>query len=342
MNAPPFERLDAFSRGCRPAMLAACLISVCLALAPDPAEAVIVTGTQGNNISAPSDPALAVRWDQVGLFRPSWGPDGFLGTPISANTFITAKHIAGNVGDSFTLGGTTYTTVARFNDPSSDLAIWQVAGTFPQDKIVPLYTAGSIALDAPMYVFGVGSARGVEVTGTAFGGGTELKGWRWGDYNSTNPVQSWGTNNVADLVNGGSIGLQLVYDFRLGVSSNEGTLGYGDSGGPVFIQQNGAWSLAGVNYGVESQFNTTNTGAGFYAAIFDVGGLYYRSNNTWVYQTPTATDSPAFAYSTSTTHRLAWINETVASVPEPSTVAAAAIAGVCIPLARALRRRLRA
>jgi hypothetical protein len=341
MNATPFERLDAFNRGFRPGMLAACMISVCLALAPDRARAVIVTGTQGNNISAPSDPALAVRWGQVGLFRPSWGADGFLGTPIASNLFITAKHIGGSVGDTFTLGNTTYTTVARFNDPSSDLAIWQVAGTFPQDKIVPLYTAGTIAGDAPMYVFGVGSARGVEVTGTAFGGGTELKGWRWGDYNSTTPVQSWGTNNVAGVANLGSLGLQLVYSFSFGVSDNEGTLGYGDSGGPVFIQQNGVWSLAGINYAAESPFNTTNTGGGFNAALFDVGGLYYRSNNTWVYETPTAADSPAFAFSTSTTARLTWINEVTAAVPEPSTVAAAAIAGVCIPLARALRRRLR-
>lgn len=317
------------------------LASVALALAAAPAQAVIVTGTLGNNTAAPSDPALAVRWGQVGLFRPSWGPDGFLGTPIASNLFITAKHIAGSVGDTFTLGRTTYTTVARFNDSSSDLAIWQVAGTFPQDKIVPLYTAGSIASNAPMYVFGVGSARGVEVTGTAFGGGTELKGWRWGSYNSTNPVQSWGTNNVAGLADFGAAGLQLAYTFSSGVSDNEGTLGYGDSGGPVFIQQNGVWSLAGVNYASESPFNTTNTGGGFNAALFDVGGLYYRSNNTWIYETPTAADSPAFAFSTSTTARLTWINEVTAAVPEPSTLAAALIAAACIPATRALRRRHR-
>jgi hypothetical protein len=340
MNAMPVEPQKASARWLRAGTLAAWVISACIASMPFPADAVIVTGTQGNNVSAPSDSALAERWGQVGLFRPSWGPDGFLGTPISANTFITAKHIAGSVGDTFTLAdGTPYTTVARFDDPSSDLAIWQVAGSFPESTIVPLYTAGSIATNAPMYVFGVGSARGVEVTGTSFFGGTELKGWRWGDYNSTNPVKSWGTNNVAGLANGGSAGLQLVYDFALGVSSNEGTLGYGDSGGPVLIQQNGVWSLAGVNYAVESQFNTTNTGGGFNAAIFDVGGLYSRVNNAWVYNTPTLFDEPAVAYSTSTTARLSWINETLASVPEPSAVIAAAIAGVCLPLARAFRRR---
>jgi S1-C subfamily serine protease len=108
------------------------------------AEAVIVTGTAGNNTAAPADSALAIRWGQVGVFRPTWGPDGFLGTPISSNVFITAKHIAGSVGDKITMAdGTQHTTIAMFNDPSSDLALWQIADTFPSSLIVPLYTAGA-------------------------------------------------------------------------------------------------------------------------------------------------------------------------------------------------------
>lgn len=315
------------------------LVCLGLALAAARAEAVIVTGSLGNNTSAPTDPALAVRWGQVGLFRPTWGPDGFLGTPIAPTLFITAKHIQGFVGDTFTLSGTTYTTIARFADASSDLAIWQVSGTFPQDKIVPLYTSSSIPVDAPLYVFGVGAARGTTVTGSAFGGGTEVKGWRWGVYNPANPVQSWGTNTLEGLYNFGSKGLQLGFTFSAGVSDDEGTLAYGDSGGPVFIQQNGVWRLAGINYSAESPFNTTNTGGGFNAALFDVGGLYYRNTSTtWAYETPAAADSPAYAFSTSTTARLTWINGVIVSVPEPSTLAAAILAGLCLALTR-LRRR---
>jgi hypothetical protein len=248
---------------CRLAAAVVCAGWIAWAAAPRDAAGVIVTGTQGNNTAAPADPALAVRWNQVGLFRPSWGSDGFLGTPIASNMFITGKHLRGSVGDTFTLSGTTYTTVAKFDDPLSDLAIWQVAGAFPSHLIMPLYTAESIAANAPLYVFGVGAARGTVVTGSAFGGGTEQKGWRWGSYDPANPVKSWGTNNVLGLATSGSAGLQIVYDFSLGVSDDEGTLAYADSGGPLLIQQAGVWSLAGVNYAVESRFNTVSTGGGF-------------------------------------------------------------------------------
>jgi len=321
--------------GCRGWIAAA--VALAWLAASSPARAVIVTGTQGNNTSAPTDPALAVRWGQVGLFRPSWGPDGFLGTPISSNMFITAKHVLGSVGDTFTLDGTTYTTIARFNDPSSDLAIWQVSGTFPQSAIVPLYARDEFFANQPMYIFGVGSARGTEVIAAAAGGGTELKGWQWGAYNPPAPVQSWGTNGLAGFTNLGAAGIQMAYSFSAGGSANEGTLGYGDSGGPVFMQQDGVWALAGVNYAVQSQYRLTATGSTFNAALFDKGGLYTQdSGGAWVYNTPSATPSPTFAFSTSTTARLAWINEIITPVPEPGAVALLVAAAACLP---ALRRR---
>lgn len=303
-----------------PRRIAAILALAWLAAAA-PARAVIVTGTQGTNATAPTDPALALRWGQVGLFRPSWGPDGFLGTPISSNMFITAKHILGSVGDTFTLDGTPYTTVARFNDPSSDLAIWKVSGAFPANKIVPLYGRDEFSLNQPMYIFGVGAERGEEVLAAAAGGGTELKGWRWGPYYPANPIQSWGTNTLAGFADGGTAGLQLAYSFSIGAGADEGILAYGDSGGPVFMQQDGIWKLAGVNYAVESSYRLTASGSTFNAAIFDKGGLYTRnSQGAWVYNTPSATPSPALSYSTSTTARIDWINEIIAPVPEPASL----------------------
>jgi len=317
----------------RPGWIAAA-VAVWLGAAA-PARAVIVTGTQGSNTTAPSDPALAERWGQVGLFRPSWGSDGFLGTPISPTMFITAKHIVGSVGDTFTLSGTTYTTVARFNDPASDLAIWQVSGTFPAAAIVPLYDQDDFSPDQPLYVFGVGADRGAEVFADAFGGGTELKGWQWGTYYPANPVQSWGTNTLAGLTDLGAAGIQLTFSFSSGAGANEGTLAYGDSGGPVFMEQDGIWKLAGVNYSVQSSYRLTATGSTFNAAIFDKGGLYTpAAGGTWVYNTPSETPVPALAYSTSTPARLAWINEVITPVPEPGTIALLVTAAAWLPARR--------
>jgi hypothetical protein len=85
--------------------------------------------------------------------------DGLLGTVIAPNYFITAKHIGGVLGDKFTFNGTNYTTTAVFPDPSNDLQIWRVSGTFPIQA--PLY-AGSPGSEANLFltVFGRGTQRG--------------------------------------------------------------------------------------------------------------------------------------------------------------------------------------
>src|ERR1700732_1306271 len=116
-----------------------------------PAVAVILygTGDPSVNTTAPTGAFANSGWQFEGQF------DGFLGTVIAPNQFITAKHIGGTVGDIFTFNGTNYTTTAVFPDPSSDLQIWQVSGTFPIQA--PLY-AGSPGSEVNLFlmVFGRG------------------------------------------------------------------------------------------------------------------------------------------------------------------------------------------
>lgn len=296
-----------------------------------PARAVIIYGPPGRDTSAPGDPALATRWSQVG----DWG--GFLGTPIAANFFLTAKHVGGTVGGSITfLDGTSYQTVARFDDPASDLSLWQISGSFDPAKIVPLYTDSTVAANAPMVIFGRGTARGDAVFGDAFGGGTEQKGWLWG---AGDGGRSWGTNSLDAVVAIPGAGLQLVFSFSADQGPTEGTLSVGDSAGPVFIQQGGIWSLAGINYAVEGPYNTTDSGSGFFAALYDVGGLYATDGaGGWTYDAPQSTAQPSYAFSTSTTARLGWIDGTVTAVPEPGSLALLGAAVLCWPLCRGLVR----
>jgi hypothetical protein len=319
---------DRTSRRCRAILLATVTIVACWG---GPAWAVIIYGSTGRDTSAPTDPALAIRWNQVG----DWG--GFLGTPIASNVFITAKHVGGTVGDSITfLDSTSYQTVARFDDAASDLSLWQIAGSFDPAKIVPLYTDSTVATNAPLVIFGRGTARGSAVFGDAFGGGTEQKGWQWG---AGDGARSWGTNTLDGVTVIPGAGLQLAFSFADDQGDTEGTLSVGDSGGPVFIQQAGIWSLAGINYAVQGPFNTTGSGAGFFAALYDTGGLYESDGaGGWTYNTPQATAVPSSAVSTSTTARLDWIEGTVAAVPEPGSIALLAVAVVCWPLYRGLLR----
>src|SRR5262249_8512870 len=101
---------------------------------------------------------------------------------------------------------------------------------------------------------------------------TELKGWGWGAFDS---VQSWGTNIVTGLVDGGpGLGSLVYYDFNRQGLSEEGALSAGDSGGGVFIQSGSTWKLAGINYAVDGPWRIDLDRPEFNAAIFDAGGLY--------------------------------------------------------------------
>ena len=282
-----------------------------------PASAVIITRDATGNTSPPTDPALATRWGQVGNFN------AYMGTPIASQFFLSAKHLGNLTGQSITFpDSSSYVTTAGFFDPSSDLAIYQIAGTFPSDKIVPLYSGG-FTTNQSMYIFGRGVPRTTtDVIGNAFPSGTEAKGWTWGTGTS---ARSWGTNSFNQIVSDASAGPQIAYDFDYnGTGSDEGILSVGDSGGPVFMQEGGSWKLAGINYAVQTPFNTTNTGGGFNAAIFDKGGLYSLSApSTWTYTNPTSSNQPAFSFSSSVPANSTWI---ATIVPEPASLAVTALA----------------
>jgi len=136
-----------------------------------PSKAVILYGTDDPSINttAPTGELADSGWQYEGLF------DGFLGTVIASNYFVTANHISGSVGDVFYFNG-NYTTTAVFRDTASDLAVWQVAGTFPIQA--PLYSSpvGS-EVNLGLVVFGRGTQRGDPVF---VGTDSHLGGWAMG------------------------------------------------------------------------------------------------------------------------------------------------------------------
>src|SRR5215218_3374964 len=95
--------------------LSAAAVAIAFITAAQPAQAVLMTRTATRNTSTPINGLTGSGWQWEGNFG------GFLGTPIGKNYFITAEHIGGNVGSTFTLGGKTYNTVAKYDDPTTDL-----------------------------------------------------------------------------------------------------------------------------------------------------------------------------------------------------------------------------
>jgi len=275
----------------------------CSVLLVMPARAVLFysTGDPGYNTNAPTKTLTNSGWQYQGTWI------GFCGTVISSNCFITAKHIGGAVGDSFVFRGLEYPAIAYYDDPDGDLRIWRVSGRFPTNA--PLYTKGN-ERGKSLVVIGRGSRRGTEVRLN-----NKLKGWQWGD---SDGVQRWGQNKVSSIVDGGAgVGEMLRVSFNAGAGRNEADLSVGDSGGAVFIKDGKAFKLAGINYSVDGPYNTTNSGPGFEAALFDQRGLYvWTSPGVWTLFPARAGNIASSFYATRISSRVAWING-ILSQPAP-------------------------
>lgn len=267
---------------------------------PSPAIIFFSTDDPSFNTNTPSGNLANSGWQLQG----HWG--SFLGTPIAPNLFITAKHVGGAVGGAFHFRGVDYSTIDSFSDPKSDLRIYRICGEFPE--YAELYDKRD-ELGKSLVVFGRGTRRGEEVIADALLG-TELKGWGWGPGDG---VQRWGENVVsADLTTDSGIGEFLGAEFDAGGGPHEAHLSSGDSGGAVFIQDNGIWKLAGINYAVDGPFNTNNVGTGFDAALFDMGGTYQKDAGNWEYTTVLPTDQPSSFYATRISGNIEWIEGVIA------------------------------
>lgn len=292
-------------------MLGAALLLVAATDAP----ATILYSSATRNTTAPSVENGLAAWN----LEATWGY--YMATPIDPTHFIAARHIGGT-SSTITFQGTTYQVnlASRVEDVGSDLAIYTLAsGTFP--AYAPLYDAAvdGSEIGKSFTVIGRGTQRGAAVYVNS-----ALKGWQWGtaDY-----VQSWGRNVVDGFVDFGPTNDSILYfDFNSDGIANEATLSVGDSSGAIFINVNGLWKLAGINYGVDGPFSLTGSSSdpGFNAAIFDARGLYYKNEqNVWTLVPRNLHDPvPASSYASRISARLDWILAQApgAVVPEPGSL----------------------
>ena len=264
-----------------------------------PSKAVILYGTADPsvNTTAPAGELAGSGWQYQGYFA------GFLGTVIASNYFVTANHISGSVGDVFSFNGNSYTTTAVFRDTASDLAVWQVAGTFSIHALLYSSPVGS-EVNLRLVVFGRGTQRGNPVF---VGTDSHVGGWAWGTYDY---VLRWGTNIVGSISSDPTYGKVLRAPFDANAGPNEAHLSSGDSGGGVFVLNTSTtrWEFAGVNLSVDGPFSISTDGSNpFNAAMFDTSGLFVQSGQgNWI----TAPNPSAF-YATEIAARRGFIESVV-------------------------------
>jgi hypothetical protein len=257
------------------------------------------TGAADHNTTPPTGKFADGGWQYQGNWR------GFGGTVIASNLFLSARHVGGTVGETFWFENRAYPTVTNYPDTLTDLVVWKVCGTFP--RFAPLYT-GAGELDQQCLFYGAGLGRGDPVE-VATGTGTRLCGWRWVGVTSQ---LRWGANTVSGIDDTSLLAQSLLKaDFNAGNDPNEAGLAGGDSGGGMFLRQTGHWALAGVNYAVDGPFNTTDSGNGFSASIFDARGLYAKSGGNWVRVEETPAPQPAASYFTRVSARLEWLQSVI-------------------------------
>jgi hypothetical protein len=294
-----------------------------------PARAIIIFGSPGQNLSAPTGALADSGWQWVG----EWDANGFTagGVAVSPTQFLTSSHLGGQVGNTFLLDGHTYTATQIDTIAGTDLEVVTVDGTF--SSWAPLYTGGD-ELGKSLVTYGFGVKRSGEVK---LGGQT--KGWSWG---TKIDGKSWGTGTVDAVGPYGTAqgfpGDKLGFAFQ-STSHDSGIYSQHDSGGGVFINDGGVWKLAGINYIVDNAVYQFNASTGNYdvvkpVSLFDLTGYFYQDENNDF--RPFSPDDRFFSFAT----RVSTYSDQLRAllVPEPSGLALAAVGSIVLGLAAARRR----
>lgn len=281
-------------------LIAAALLSFAAA-----AEGIILyrTGDPAANTTAPGGGLAGSGWQYEGTFG------SYLGTAIAPHYFITAQHVG--LSDKFIFHGVEYTIVNSFDDPETDLRIFEVAEPLP--IYAPLYT-GINEVGKHLVVIGRGKQRGASIVT-----GGKQRGWHWG---STDEVQRWGENVVTAIQEIPGAGEMVYALFDKAGLPNEAHLANGDSAGAVFINDGGTWKLAGINYDVDSVYTGPNGAGILFAALFDERGFYGSDRLLVTGNAPV----PSGFYASRISSRISWI----ASIIEPrlANISARAAVGI--------------
>ena len=220
-------------------------------------EAVIVDGSDG---SGTNNTTLSQLESAFGTSFPYYdniiqtgnGTSLYLGQGKGKGWLLTANHVSVSAGSSVSIQGNSYSVIASNRISGVDLKILEIdnTGGLPNLPDVTLSSASpTVGTSALMIGFGRNRVEqdGTSKIDTAYG---KKDGYTW----TGARIKRWGANEISDPPSyyygiGSSIptnlsgyGMSLFTEFN----DNQCQGSSGDSGGPVFVESNGVWELAGV------------------------------------------------------------------------------------------------
>lgn len=255
-----------------------------LAVLIRPAHGVIVIGSdESANDVAPSSGA---PWNYVGRLDDHFGARAS-GVYLGNRYVLTANHVDNDMNNVF-LDGVNYAVDTAFTPVTFANADLRLIRIVSDPGLPSLHLAGTTdsTFNQPATMIGWGVGKGTAIPD---------QGWNWAD--DTTRIERWGTsvtlgNYKTDPVSGFTY-LQTTFDITTGV--NTGQLTGGDSGGGLFEDIGGTWTLVGIN----SDVDTDNE------ALYDQDPL-------------TAGNQPDHSYFQSVAQYANQI-ETYVTAPEPAT-----------------------
>ncbi len=248
---------------------------------------------------------------------------------VAPNVVLTTLHLGPAAGGTFVYQGQSYTVASTTTIGNTQMAVMKLS-TSTSSSGIGLYT-GNSEVNSQVTLVGFGGAKGSAYTGNS----SSQTGWNW---SSPSGTASWGQNTVDGIYTDGNGAAYLGVAFKPVAGSSIFTSG--DSGGGMFINDNGTWKLAGLSWAVDGYYSV---GSGDptrptdqVASIYNVAGsnLYTVDSNNQFVAASGFQHGYASEVSASASQIQAVIN--AAAVPEPASLAMVALGGVAL-----LRRRSR-